>query len=520
MQNAVIYARYSSHGQNEQTIEGQIRVCTDFAKQQKMRVVNIYIDKHKTGTDDKRPQFQKMIEDASTGAFSCVIVYMIDRFARNRYHATVYRWQLQQQNIRVISATENISESEEGEFYQMFLEWNAEKYSTHLSKRVREGLTTSVANGTFAGGYLIYGYKKEGKHVVIDKAEAATVRYFFEEYANGVSKKDIAEVLNARGERYHGKPWHGRDFDKMLTNPKYTGTFEFGGRLCANTYPQIIDKALFDKVQLRARQNKYFSGANSARITYLLQGKLYCGHCGANMVADGGTSKTGTVYHYYACTAKKKCHTCTKHNEKKDFLEWYATEQTVAYLSDPHRVALIADDVISYYEARTDTSEIRHITVECTRIQKEIDNAVNLMVSGVSPEVVKTLDKKIVELTAQLNDLTAYQAKLELERGLQVRREDIIKFVEEFIKGNPHDKEFQKRIIDNLVNAMYVYDDRVVLYFNINGGCETAFIGKEDTDEALSIPLDNNDNAHACVGGSVQTLTPPLRQLKSIGLIR
>lgn len=81
------------------------------------------------------------------------------------------------------------------------------------------------------GGYLIYGYKKEGKRVVIDEAEAAIVRYFFEEYASGVPKKDIAEALNARGERYHGKPWRGRDFDKMLTNAKYTGTFEFGGRL-------------------------------------------------------------------------------------------------------------------------------------------------------------------------------------------------------------------------------------------------------------------------------------------------
>ena len=512
MQNAVIYARYSSHGQNEQTIEGQIRVCSEYAQQHKLRVVNIYIDKHKTGTDVNRPQFQKMIDDAATGAFTHVIVYMIDRFARNRYYSTVYRWQLQQQNIRVVSATENISESEEGEFYQMFLEWNAEKYSTRLSKRVREGLTTSVANGTFAGGYLIYGYKKEGKRVVINEEEASIVRYFFEEYASGVPKKDIAEALNARGERYHGKPWRGRDFDKMLTNAKYTGTFEFGGRLCANTYPQIIYKALFDKVQRRAQQNKYFSGANSARITYLLQGKLYCGHCGANMVADGGTSKTGAVYHYYACSAKKKRRTCTKRNEKKDFLEWYATEQTVAYLSDPRRVALIADDVIAYYESRTDTSEIKRITDERTRIQKEIDNAVNLMVSGVSPEVVKTLDKKIVELTAQLNDLTEYQAKLELERGLQVRREDIIAFVAEFIRGDLHDKDFQKRIIDNLVNAMYIYDDRVVLYFNISGGRETAFIGKEDTDEASGVPLDDNNNAHAGAGGGVQTLTPSLRQ--------
>lgn len=514
-ENAVIYARYSSHGQNEQTIEGQIRVCSEYAAQHKMRVVNVYIDKHKTGTDANRPQFQKMIADAKTHAFNYVIVYMIDRFARNRYDATVYRWQLQQHQIRVVSATENISESEEGEFFQMFLEWNAEKYSTRLSKRVREGLTTSVANGTFAGGYLIYGYKKEDKRVIINEEEAEIVRYFFSEYAKGVSKQDIAAALNARGSRYHGKPWRGSSFDKMLINPKYTGTFMFGGRVCDNTYPQIIDPELFERVQKRAKQNRYFSGANSARIDYLLQGKLYCGHCGSNMVADGGTSKTGATYHYYACSAKKKRHACEKRNEKKDFLEWYATEQAVLYLSDPRRVALIADDVIAYHESRTDTSEIRRISNECTRIQKEIDNAVNLMISGVSPDVVKTLDKKIVELTAQMNDLSEYQAKLELERGLQVRKEDIIEFVSEFIKGELHDKDFQKRIIDNLVNAMYIYDDRVVLYFNIIGGKESSFIGKDETDSAIkNEPLDNSSNSVLSDGVGVQTLTLPLRQRK------
>lgn len=510
MQTAVIYARYSSHGQNEQTIEGQVRVCREYAQHHKLKVVNIYIDKHKTGTDVNRPQFQKMIADSATGAFQYVIVYMIDRFARNRYYSTIYNFQLMQNDVKLVSATENISESEEGEFYQMFLEWNAEKYSKRLSKRVKEGMTTSVQNGTFTGGTLIFGYKKDGKHVVIDEPAAEVVRYFFSEYAKGVSKKEIAEALNARGERYHhGKPWRGRDFDKMLVNAKYTGTFYFGGRLCTNTYPPIIDRTTFDEVQRRLRQNKYFSGANSAKITYLLQGKLFCGHCGASMIADGGTGKLGTKYHYYACSNRKKRHSCTKSNESKDFLEWYATEQTVAYLSDPRRVSIIADDVIAYYEARTSNAEIKRIASERVRVQKEIDNAVSLLVSGVSPEVVKALDTKIVELKTLLNDLTERQATLELEQGLKVTKADICAFVEEFIKGDLTDKDFQKRIIDNLVRAMYIYDDEVVLYFNVKGGREEVFIGKDDTDEALrgDVPPPAED-----LGGGVQTLSRSPRQ--------
>lgn len=518
MQNAVIYARYSSHGQNEQTIEGQIRVCLDYAKQHKLNVIATYVDKHKTGTDVNRPQFQKMIADSAAGAFQYVIVYMIDRFARNRYYSTMYNFQLASNDVKLVSATENISESEEGEFYQMFLEWNAEKYSTRLSKRVKEGVTTSVANGTYTGGRVIYGYSVKDKRVYINPDEATVVQFIFSRYADGATKKEIACEVNARGWRHKGTRWEARDFDNLLKNAKYTGEFYTGGRLCANTFPAIIDKPLFEKVQERLKSNKYFSGAFSAKLDYLLQGKLYCGHCGASMVADGGTSRNGKQYHYYACTQKKKKHTCTKSNEQKEFLEWYATEQTVAYLSDPRRVDIIASDVIKYYELRTDTKELKRLSAERTRVKKEIDNAVNLMVSGVDVATVRVLDAKIKELSALLSDLELHQTQLELEQGLKVTKRDIVAFVAEFIKGDLHDPKFQKRIIDNLINAMYISDDRVVIYFNINNGRETSHIGKNDTDAAIdglfdtlpdsgeNIPQDSK-NGHTNARGCVQTLS-------------
>lgn len=512
MQNAVVYARYSSHGQNEQTIEGQIRVCKEYAEHHNLNIINIYVDKHKTGTDVNRPQFQKMIEDAKLGSFDTIIVYMIDRFARNRYYSTIYNWQLMQEGVKVVSATQNISESEEGEFYQMFLEWEAEKYSKRLSKRVREGLTTSVENGTFTGGFLIYGYKTIEKKITatrtiklvdLDEETAPIVKLIFERYAEGISKKDIAEELNGKGLRYNGKPFVAKNFDKMLINPKYTGTYYFGNRICDKTYPPIVDKALFEKVQKRLESNKYFSGANSAKEPYLLTGKVWCGHCGSPMVADGGTGKLGKKYHYYACKNKKK-HICDKKHEDKGFLEWYAVEQTVNYLKDARRVSIIADDVIRYYESRTNNTEIKRIAAEKQKVQKDIDNAVNAMVNTSSAATQKLLDKKIAELSTLLDDLSLHQSKLELERGLKITKQDIVVFVNEFIKGDLLDKDFQKRIIDNLLNAFYIYDDRVVIYFNIKGGKETAFIGKEETDTAL----ENIANSGAL---GVQTLTPPLR---------
>ncbi len=160
MKNAVIYARYSSQGQNEQSIEGQIRICTEYAESNGYTVVKAYKDKARSGTNDHRPDFQKMIADADSGAFEQIIVYKFDRFARNRVDSIMYKAQLKKRyGIRVVSATEPVSDDEGGEFYEMFLEWNDEKYSQRLSKRVHDGLDTSVKNGTYCGGHLIYGYK-------------------------------------------------------------------------------------------------------------------------------------------------------------------------------------------------------------------------------------------------------------------------------------------------------------------------------------------------------------------------
>ncbi|MGN1222468.1 MAG: recombinase family protein, partial [Christensenellales bacterium] len=399
MQNAVIYARYSSRGQNEQTIEGQVRVCKEYAKQLNYNVIKVYADKHKTGTDVNRPEFQKMIEDSKKRKFDYVIVYMLDRFARNRYYSTMYNWELMQNGVKIISATENISESEEGEFYQMFLEWNAERYSKRLSIRIKEGLTTSVANGTTTGGTMIYGYKVENKKVLIDKDNAEVVKYIFEQYAKGVSKQDIANELNKKGLRYNGKMFSPRNFDRMLANTKYIGKFMLGDRLCENTYPRIIDDKTFKAVQERLKINKHNAGANCAKQEYLLLGKAFCGLCGSTIRADGGTSVTGKKYRYYACTGKKKKHNCLKKNEKKDYLEWYVTDQTVKYLSDKKRVELIAKDVVDYFNDKTNSSQIKRLKQEHARVEKEIDNAVNAMVNTSSSVTHKKLDVKINELT-------------------------------------------------------------------------------------------------------------------------
>ena len=496
--NCVIYPRFSSYGQNEQSIEAQIRICKEFAENKGLKVVNIYPEKAKTGTNDNRPAFQRMIADAQSGAFQYIIVYMFDRFARNRRDSIMYKEMLKQKyGIKVLSALEPIAEDEGGEFYEMFLEWNAEKYSKRLSKRVRDGLDTNVANGLYCGGALLFGYKinleplsgkpgKSKKTIVIDEENSKIVRYIFEAYDKGVSKKEIAEELNRQGCRVKGKPFTNKVFDNWLLNEKYTGEFTFGGRHCNNMFPQIIEKDLFQRVQKKLAKNKYVAGGMAtAKIPYLLTGKLFCGHCGTDMVSDGGTSRSGAKHYYYACKKKKKGE-CLKKRENKDALELYVTSCVIDFLNNKQNVDIVVTDVLNYYEKRTDKSNLKSIQIKIDKIKKDVDDLADAFVKAKSKLLQDTIEKKMIEYEALLNDLSSQQAKLELERGYRITKKDLIEFIAELLKGNKNDKDYQRKIIDHLVSQVYISDNETVVYFNIKGGKIINSISFENTKSALN----------------------------------
>ena len=497
MKNAVIYARFSSQGQNEQSIESQIRICTEYAEENGYSVVEVYKDKARTGTNDSRPDFQHMIKDAASGKFEFIIVYMFDRFARNRRDSIMYKEMLKQDyGIRVISATQPISDDEGGEFYEIFLEWNDEKYSKRLSKRVKNGLDTSVENGTFCGGYLVYGYKlrqepiagkrnKFMKYVEIDEEQAEIIRYAFTEYDKGTDKKEIAATLNARGARYNGKPFKGRTFDKWLNNAKYTGEFYFGERLCTNTYPAIIDKDLFERVQKRLQVNRYFAGGTAtARVPYLLTGKAFCAHCLTPMISDGGTSHTGQQHHYYACKGKKKG-VCEKRREDKDTLELFVTQVVYDFLSDKENVSVAVRDTLAYYAKRTGADSIKSIDGKIAKVQKDIEEMTTAFIEAKNALLRANIEKRMNDYEKLIEDLQSQKAQLERERGRQFTEKDFMSFIADLLKGDPNDKEYQRKIIDNLVVKVLVGDGDTVVYINLSNTKEIENVRLEEMKTAL-----------------------------------
>ena len=199
--NVVIYARYSSSAQTEQSIEGQLRVCREYAEKKGFNILHEYIDRAMTGTNDNRPEFQRMIADSKKQNFKFVLVYKLDRFSRSKYDNAIYKHKLQENGVKVISATEAISDTPEGIMMEGLLEMFAEMYSKDLSQKVKRGMRENVLKGLTIGGKVLYGYKVENKRVIINEEQAPAVKFMFKEYANGTSKKDIVKQLNNMGYR-------------------------------------------------------------------------------------------------------------------------------------------------------------------------------------------------------------------------------------------------------------------------------------------------------------------------------
>lgn len=278
--NVVIYARYSSHNQREESIEGQLKVCYEFAKREKYNVIAEYIDRERTGTNDNREQFQKMIKDSEKKAFQGILVYQLDRFARNRYDSAIYKNKLEKNGVRVFSARENISEDASGILMESVLEGMAEYYSAELSQKVKRGMRLNAEKGLYNGGTIPIGLKVDKeKHYQIDEETAPIIREMFEMYNNGNTIVEIKKHFELKGLKYSKAK-----IRTALGNKKYIGIYTYDGKEKPNIIPAIVDKELFEDVQKQLEKNKHSRSRLKTKTEYILTTKLFCGNCKSMMV--------------------------------------------------------------------------------------------------------------------------------------------------------------------------------------------------------------------------------------------
>jgi DNA invertase Pin-like site-specific DNA recombinase len=227
---AVIYARYSSDNQREESIEGQLRECKTYCERSGMTVVKSYIDRALSAKSDRRPDFQNLIRDSEKRLFDAVVVWKLDRFSRNRYDSAYYKRQLRKNGVRVISATESISDDSTGILLESLLEGYAEFYSAELSEKIKRGMTENALKCKFNGGGLVVGYYIDGdRYFQIDETVAPILREAFLRYADGGTVIEVTKWLNDKGVRNTlGKPLSQNVVTSILKNRTYIGEYHHG----------------------------------------------------------------------------------------------------------------------------------------------------------------------------------------------------------------------------------------------------------------------------------------------------
>lgn len=457
MKTAVIYARYSSDSQSEQSIEGQLRVCHQYAKNNDIVIIDTYIDRAMTGTNDSRPDFQKMLRDSNKKAWDYIIVYKLDRFARNKYESVIHKRALKNVGVRVISATESIPNTPEGIILESLLEGMAEYYSAELSQKVSRGMNENRQKGLYTGGVILYGYKVVNKKVEIDEDQAKIVREIYENYAAGIYVKDIIEELNNKGILNHGKPFARNTVYNILKNEKYSGIYKYGDEVFTNIYPQIVPDHIYKIVRQKVESNKF--GKHDSNVEYLLRFKVKCGYCGSNIISDSGTSKNGEVKRYYKCSGRKhKTTDCLKTMIRKELLEKLIVDTTFKIFDNAETVTNIANKLFKIHQQRIqETSTLNILLEEQKTIQSSIDNLLSCMEQGI---VTNSTKARLQELESQLDVISGKILIEQSKQKMNVTKEDIIKYIRTSLKKDA------KQIIRLLIKEVVLFDDKVEIYYN------------------------------------------------------
>lgn len=462
---AVIYARYSSDNQREASIEGQLRECMEFATYNDIQVIDNYIDRAMSAKTDHRPEFQRMIKDSYKHAFDCIIVWKLDRFARNRYDSAHYKTILKKNGVKVISAKETIAEGSEGILLESVLEGMAEYYSAELAEKVTRGLKENALKGLYNGGSVPFGYTiNSERKLEIDPKAAPIVADIFKMSYDGKTVKQIYNELAEKNiTRSNGKPLRYNAVRYILSNRVYIGEYNHMGVKIENGVPAIIDKELFDGVQLELAKNSKAPARHTADDDYLLTTKLFCGRCGAMMVAQAGTSATkGVVYRYYACVRQKK-HLCDKKMIGKTKLENFIVYKTMQMLQSEEIIETLAEKL---YELQfSESTLLPKLQEQLKQKDKEIENIVNAVQKGFATD---TLLKRLGELETEKKNIEESIAKEQLTTSIFTKDHFIMAF-HNFRKIDITKQDGKRKIIDTFINSIYLYDDYMKIVYNTNG---------------------------------------------------
>jgi DNA invertase Pin-like site-specific DNA recombinase len=414
--HVALYARVSTTRQadNDLSIPDQLRQLNEWCKANGHLVVQEYIEPGASATDDKRPVFQRMINDAlaKQPTFEAVIIHSLSRFFRDGIEFGSYERKLIKNGVKVISITQPTSDDAGGEMMRRIINLFDEHQSKENSKHTSRAMKENARQGFFNGSRAPYGYQavatdvsgargRKKKKLEIEETEGNIVRLAYGLYQNGhggheMGVKEIAKHLTEKGLLNRGKPWNIQKIHTLLSDPLYMGDYYFNMRdskankqrppeeWVKTEIPAIIDAATFERV--RAIRASRAPGKTPPRLVSnptLLSGLLKCGVCGGSMTL--ATGKSGR-YKYYKCTSRRNQgnHACSSHNLPMDKLDDLVLSQLADKVFAPERLQVLMSELRKRIKSSKENQqeEINELNRQLKKLEERQERLLDAIETG------------------------------------------------------------------------------------------------------------------------------------------
>lgn len=479
---AVEYARFSSIGQREESIDAQFRAIREYAGKNNVKIIGSFKDEAVSGKTDARDDFQRMISAILKKEIKVdvVLVHKFNRFARSKYDSAIYKKRLKDMGVKVISVSQLIDDTPEGELLEGFLETIDQYYSNNLAAEVRKGIRENAFNGKHTGGIIPFGFSLDENRRYVPNEDAAVVKRIFEDYANGKQTKQIVEDLRKDGyTNQKGTPFVQRTIYDLLRNEKYIGNYAVTikgvqtVRLDGIIAP-IISRELWEKVRKRNRTQKARIGKSNQ--TYFLTGKTVCGCCGATISGAGSKRrrKDGDKVFYYGCNGRyKQKNGCDNPIIQKEWLEKNVLKTVLLNVMDDETILNITD--IAYNEflnmQEKPAVSTEKLQSELYNTLSELKNLTKLYLKGKIDDAI--LDEESDNLNRRKFEIEAELEERKNKAHLSISKEYLFAFftdyIAEILRANPTDSaDFMRVLFETFAEKIIVNKEDVRVIFRPN----------------------------------------------------
>lgn len=454
---AVIYARYSSSNQREESIEGQIRICTEYAKKKGYKITNQYIDRAMTGKNDNRPAFRQMLNDSDKGMFDVLLVYKTDRFARNRYDSAIHKTRLKKNKVQIEYAAEQIPNDSTAVLIEGFLENLAEYYSVNLSENTKRGKYENALKKKSNGGVTPIGYKRIDGSLVIDEEKAPIIRFIFQNYIDGISYANI--IKNTR-ERY-GIKLSMSGLKLILQNEVYTGkyiyrTYDGETFVYEDNHDPIVYQETFEKAEQKRIANKRSPNAGKGKRKYALSGLIKCGECGGHVIVSHSYKNGEPAFFRLYCLNRKEHKNCNNPTRKMEIVENAVIEAIKNKILDRKTIKTLAEKACSLQEDNS-LDKLKEFQTELKNVQKSKNNIIAAIEQGIITPTTKDRLQELEHLESDLQVKIATEKKAE---NKNLTATEIEKFLKKYCSGNMQDETFRFELTHTFIKEILLFKDR------------------------------------------------------------